>query len=156
MDLINVVKTHPGWQKIKSKNCKQVVKSATLGKKEGLKYIAKLHVPIMPTTQEKEIVIGTTKYLLPYFVLEDYFITFAFESNTYQEDLNAHLIHCIGEKHFGNIRIRLVTTPDDLIDLKNNILRITGKEIKYLLDNFKNTKILKVKGEENLYFLELS
>lgn len=132
MELINGKKEFnltgsKGWDKQKHVNCEEVQHLASEGKEDALIYIAKLNVPMLPKlTGNKEIVLGTTKYLLPYFVLTDYFRTFAFKEDVWTEKINSLLVHCIGTNYFQTNMIRLVTTPDDIHDDKG--LRITGKE----------------------------
>lgn len=106
------------------------------GRVEAIDYIAKLNVPLYPTNNTKQIVLGTTKYLLPYFILKDSFITFAFKSHVWSEDLNKLLINCIGLHYFKDNIIRLITTPDEMYDANNNP-RTTAKELGMLLGSFK-------------------
>lgn len=153
---LNFILNKKGWEKVKSDSliCKNI-KKISKNNKEAINYIAKLNVPSLPKIGKKEIVLGTTKHLLPYYILTDYFITFAFDTNIYTENLNTILIDCIGNGYFESNLIRIVTTPDDIIDKNTNELRIIGKEIKYLIDNFP-IKIYKLKETKNIYYITLS
>lgn len=147
------LKDKKSWPKVSSnyKTCGKISKIAHAGKKEALEYIAKLNVPLLPNGSEKQVVIGTTKYLLPYFILSNYFITFAFKEKVWKEELNAILIDCIGNGYFNTNSIRVLTTISDIIR-PDGSLSITGRELKYLIDFFK-IKMYKLRGEENVYFL---
>lgn len=119
----------------------------------AIKYIAKLNIPLLPKNKShKQVVLGTTKYLLPYFCLTDYFEVFALAPNDWTIDKNNMLINTIVKLN-ENI-IRLITTPENLMD-SDNSLRITGKELCILLNN--NYEIYKLINNEytieNVYFL---
>jgi len=93
-----------------------------------IEYAARLSVPLLPKKGHDQIVIGTTKYLLPYGILSDYFKTFAIKPELWTMEKNMFLIECIASKFINNSIIRIVTTPNDLIDSKHNY-RITANEI---------------------------
>jgi hypothetical protein len=133
------------------KNYKKFTKKKQLS--NAIKYIAKLNIPLLPKNKKnKQVVLGTTKYLLPYFCLRDYFQVFALDPNNWSIDKNNMLINTIVKSN-ENI-IRLITTPEDLIN-KDNSLRITGTELCILLNN--NYIIYKLTNDktisENIYFL---
>jgi hypothetical protein len=132
------------------KKCKEITILFTLGKKEGIEYSAKLNIHLLPKT--KEIVLGTSKYLLPYTILNKYFITFACPSNNWTLNKNYNLIHCICNKYFGSHIIRIITTPKDLID-KNKNYRITAHELCIIKYNY-NYNFYKLISDEfnNIYF----
>ena len=118
----------------------------------AIKYIAKLNVPLMPKSKKKQIVLGTTKYLLPYFCLTDHFEVFALDPTDWSMDKNNRLINTIVK--CNEKVIRLITLPESLIN-KDNSLRITGTEICILLNN--DYEIYRFVNEEktieNVYFL---
>lgn len=114
-------------------------------------YAAKLNIPLLPRMGTKQVVLGTTKYLLPYGILSDYFITFAIKPELWTLEKNISLIECLAIKFIDNNIIRIVTTPSDLVDEKNNY-RITATEI-CILKNY-NYFFYKYDSEEfnNIYF----
>ena len=60
----------------------------------AIQYISKLNVPLLPKNKSnKQVVLGTTKYLLPYFCLTDYFEVFALDPNDWTLDKNNMLIN---------------------------------------------------------------
>ena len=155
----NFLNTKKTWNKVKTNNKKcKYIDDISNKKEAAIEYIAKLNVPALPKKDNKEIVLGTTKYLLPYYILTDYFITFAFDINIYTEQLNTILIDCIGNGYFNSKMIRIITTPDDIVDNNNNNnndnIKIMGKEIKYLMDNF-SIKIYKLIDATNIYYITL-
>lgn len=133
------------------KNYKKFTKKQNL--LNAIKYIAKLNIPLLPKNKSnKQVVLGTTKYLLPYFCLKDYFEVFALGPTDWTIDKNNMLINTIIKLN-KNI-IRLITTPENLID-NDNSLRITGKELCILLNN--DYEIYKLINNEyiieNIYFI---
>ena len=86
---------------------------------------AKLNVPLLPNKDSKQLVIGTTKHLLPYALLPGYFNTFAVNQDAV--DANELLV-CFASKFIKNDIIRIVTTPLELVDVTKNY-RITAREI---------------------------
>lgn len=94
----------------------------------AIEYAARLNVPLLPKGGRNQIVIGTTKYLLPYGILSDYFNTFAIKPELWTMEKNMFLIECIASQFIGHNIIRIVTTPNELVDSKNNY-RITANEI---------------------------
>jgi hypothetical protein len=131
-------KTYNNWSKITERN-------------NAENYIAKLNIPLLP--KKKQVVIGTTKFLLPYFHLKDKFTIFAVDPKKWTIDDNNNAIHTIGL--LNEPIIRLVTTPDSLFD-NNNKLRITSIEL-CILFNIYNYEIYEyINNEEyfgNIYFL---
>ncbi len=116
-----------------------------------IEFCAKLNVPLIP--KKKQIVLGTTKYLLPYIILNKYFITFAAAPNDWTLKRNYNLIECICEKYYGtNIILRIVTTPTDLVNSENNY-RITGHELCLIKYKY-NYNFYKLESNEfnNIYF----
>ena len=103
-----------------------------------------LNIPLLPN--KKQVVIGTTKFLLPYF-LNDKFNVFALAPKKWTLEDNNNLIHTIGE--FNEPIVRLVTTPKKLID-DNNKIRITGLELCILFKIY-NYEIYEYKNNTNYY-----
>jgi hypothetical protein len=133
------------------KNYKKFTKKQNLS--NAIEYIAKLNIPLLPkNNSNKQVVIGTTKYLLPYFCLPDYFEVFSLDTNDWTINKNNMLINTIIKLN-ENI-IRLITTPESLINTDNS-LRVSGKEICILLNN--DYEIYKLINNahtiENIYFL---
>ena len=129
------------------KNYKKFTKKRNLS--NAVKYIAKLNIPLLPT-KTKQVVLGTTKYLLPYFCLPEMFEVFALDPIDWSLDKNNRLINTIVKLNENSIR--LVTTPDSLIN-PDNSLRITGKELCILLNNDYEIYKLVNKEHANIYFL---
>jgi len=130
------------------KKCKSIDSRSHTGKQFALSYAAKLNVPLLPKNGKLQIVLGTTKYLLPYAVLPTYFKTFCVKPQEWTLDKNLCLIECISKGFIESDVIRFVTTPKDLFD-KNNSYRITAEEIcvfkkydyrfyKYISEEFDN------------------
>ena len=94
----------------------------------AIQIAARMNVPLIPKKESKQVVIGTTKYLLPYAVLSDSFSMFAIKQEHWSLERNMMLIECIASKFIDNNIIRLVTTPSELVDAKQGY-RITAKEI---------------------------
>ena len=70
----NFLNTKKTWNKVKTNNKKcKYIDDISNKKEAAIEYIAKLNVPALPKKDNKEIVLGTTKYLLPYYILTDYF-----------------------------------------------------------------------------------
>lgn len=121
------------------------------GKRIAIEYAAKLNVPLLPKQGTTQIVLGTTKYLLPYTLLPKYFKLFVVNPHLWSLESNLNMIECIGKQFIHADIIRFVTTPEDLID-KANHYRITAEEIcifkKY------NYKFYKYNSKEfnNIYF----
>jgi len=113
-------------------------------KENAIKYISMLNIPLLPN--KKQVVIGTTKFLLPYF-LNDKFNVFALAPKKWTLEDNNNLIHTIGE--FNEPIVRLVTTPKNLID-DNNKIRITGLELCILFKIY-NYEIYEYKNNTNYY-----
>ncbi len=115
--------------------------------KNAIIYTAKLNVPLLPKT--KQVVLGTTKYLLPYFCLTDYFYIFVVNTKIWNINLNNSLINIICK--LNEKIIRLVTTPKDMID-NNNKLRVTAIELCILFQN--NYEIYKLINNEQLELID--
>jgi hypothetical protein len=138
--------------------CNKVRKMSQENITDVVRYSALLNIPFankLLQNDPKQIVLGNTKYLLPYYICNDLFDAFAFKPEKWSEELNAILMHCLVREtdDNSNIVIRLVTTPKDIYDKDNNI-RITGKEIAVILNKYA-LKIVKLKSEEtdNIYFI---
>ena len=119
-------------------------------KKNAIKYISKLNIPLLPN--KKQAVIGTTKFLLPYFIYENKFKIFAVAPKKWTLEDNNNLIHTIGK--LNEPIVRLVTTPKNLID-DNNKIRITGLELCILFKIY-NYEIYEYNNKNyygNIYFL---
>jgi hypothetical protein len=112
-------------------------------RKKAIDYIAKLNVPLLP--KKKQVVLGTTKYLLPYFCLPNYFNIFAVDPDDWTMDKNNKLIHTIIA--LNEPIIRVVTKPSELIN--EGTLRVTSKELCILFHDY---EIYKLK-DETIYFL---
>jgi hypothetical protein len=94
----------------------------------AMEFSALLNVPLLPKKNSGQIVLGNTKYLLPYAVLHDYFNMFAIPPGEWTKERNFLLLECIALKYIDTPIIRLITTPKDLVDEKNTY-RITAYEI---------------------------
>jgi hypothetical protein len=133
------------------KNYKKFTKKKNI--LNAIQYISKLNIPLLPKNKSnKQVVFGTTKYLLPYFCLTDYFEVFALDPNNWTLDKNNMLLNTIVKLN-ENV-IRLVSSSENMIN-NDNSLRITAKEICILLNN--NYEIYKLLNNnamiENIYFL---
>lgn len=117
----------------------------------AIQFSARLNIPLLPKRGSNQIVIGTTKYLLPYAVLSDYFNMFAIKPKDWTLDRNMLLIECMALKFIDSPIIRIVTTPSELVDEKQ-AYRVTAKEICIL--NKYNYKFYKYDSNEftNVYF----
>jgi hypothetical protein len=111
--------------------------------KIAIQYIAKLNVPLLP--KKKQVVLGTTKYLLPYFCLPDYFNVFALDPKDWTIDKNNRLIHTIVS--LNEPIIRLITKPEHLIH-EDGTLRVTGTELCILFHDYEIYKL-----NAGIYFL---
>jgi hypothetical protein len=116
-----------------------------------IEFAARLNVPLIPKRGAKQIVIGTTKYLLPYALLPEYFNMFAIKADAWTIDNNMYLIECMANKFIDSDIIRIITTPNDLIDRENNY-RITAKEICILKTYGYNFYKYNSKEFTNVYF----
>jgi hypothetical protein len=110
------------------KRCKSIEARSHSGKRIALEYAAKLNVPLLPRSGSKQIVIGTTKYLLPYAILPKYFKTFCVKPELWTLDNNLSLIECIAKRFIVSDIIRCVTTPKELVN-ETNQYRVTAEEI---------------------------
>lgn len=74
-------------KRITRKLCKnnQKMWSTSNAKHIGIEYVAKLNVPLLPTHGVKQTVLGTSKYLLPYLVLNKYFNIFVIDPNKWTD-----------------------------------------------------------------------
>ena len=84
---------------------------------------------ILLFSKKKQIVIGNTKHLLPYFNLPKHFIVLCMNVKKWNWEINQLLIDCFALNYFnaGNV-IRLLTTPSSFKN-EDGELRITAKEI---------------------------
>ena len=116
-------------------------------------FISKQNIPFFPNTKNKQTVIGTSKFLLPYFYLKKYFNIFSVNVNKWTIEDNINLIHHIGI--LNEPIVRLITTPKHLINKYNN-LRVTSIELCVLFNKY-NYKIYRFKKDTqyfgNIYFL---
>ena len=110
------------------KRCKTFLTKFHTGVLEGIEYSAKLNVPLLPKIGCKQVVIGRTKNLLPYFVLKDYFRVFVIKPTKWAMGENLQLIDCLSKKWISNKVIRIVCTPSELVDEHKNY-RVTAEEI---------------------------
>jgi len=94
----------------------------------AIEYAARLNVPLLPPKGRSQIVIGTTKYLLPYGILSDFFHIFAIKPEMWTMERNMLLIECIASQWIEHSILRIVTTPNELVDSKHTY-RITAHEI---------------------------
>lgn len=124
-----------------------------------LKFAAKINIPLFPNTAKagcKQIVLGSTKFLLPYLVLPQHFIVLSSKPDVWSEKLNNTYMFCVAIDFFNKqscaMPIRLVTTPDNMRSKTG--MRITAKEICQL-NNMYNLTFYKYISDEhiNLYFL---
>lgn len=133
------------------KFCNSINRRFHTGKKVALEYVAKLNVPLMPKQGSNQIVLGTTKYLLPYVILTKYFKMFSIKPEKWTMGMNMSLIECIAKQFIENDIIRFVTTPADLID-KNNNYRVTAQEICMLKQYNYNFYKYNSSEYDNIYF----
>lgn len=138
--------------------CNKVRKMSQENITDVVRYSALLNIPFankLLQNDSKQIVLGNTKYLLPYYICNDLFDAFAFKPEKWSEELNAIFMHCLIRETSdnSNIVIRLVTTPKYIYDKDKNI-RVTGKEIAVILNKY-SLKIVKLKSEDinNIYFI---
>ena len=110
------------------KSCKSLSRQWHIVKRDAITYAAKLNVPLLPKNGEQQIVLGTSKYLLPYIMLPTYFNTFYINPEVWTLEANLSLIECIAKKFIKFNVIRFVTTPKDLL-YDDNHYRITAEEI---------------------------
>ena len=138
-------------KKMTQKNCKSINKQFHTGVTKGILYAARLNIPLLPKPNKKQIVLGTTKNLLPYIVLTKYFKMFVIEASKWTMEKNMNLIECIAKQYIEADIIRFVTTPSELIDPNNNY-RVTAQEI-CLLKKY-NFHFYKYNSKEfdNVYF----
>ena len=97
--------------------------------KDSIEWSAKLNIPLFPTSKKKQIVIGNTKHLLPYFNLPKHFIVLCMNVKKWNWEINQLLIDCFALNYFnaGNV-IRLLTTPSSFKNEDGELI-ITAKEI---------------------------
>jgi len=138
------------YKEDKKSKCEKISKYFTSPGLNEIILCAKLNVPLIP--KKKQIVLGTTKYLLPYIILNKYFITFAAAPKDWTLKLNYNLIECICDKYFGTNTIRIITTPKDLVNVENNY-RITGHELCLIKYKY-NYNFYKLESNkfDNIYF----
>lgn len=129
------------------------------GKRNTIKYAAKLNIPLMPSASKcKQVVLGSTKFLLPYLLLPEHFVVLSSKPNVWTEKLNNIYMFCIAMDYFnknkdcGAMPIRLVTTPEYMRSKAG--MRITAKEICQL-KNIYNLTFYKLESNEhnNIYFI---
>jgi hypothetical protein len=117
----------------------------------AMEYISKSNLPLLP--KDKQVVIGTTKFLLPYFYLNKHFNVLAVDDSKWTIQDNNNFIHTIGL--LNEPIIRLITTPGNLINKKNK-LRITSIELCILFEKY-NYEIFRLNTDDqyygNIYFL---
>lgn len=136
---------------ITRKVCSSMERKFHTGKRVALEFVAKLNVPLLPKKGSNQIVLGTTKYLLPYVILPQYFKMFYIKPEQWSLEKNMSLIECIARQYIEHSIIRFVTTPEDLIDKKNNY-RITAEEICLLKKYKYNFYKYNSKEYNNIYF----
>lgn len=150
---VNLKKTK---KKFILKNCKKNKKLFFEKPKLSIEYSAKLNIPLFPTSKKKQVVLGNTKNMLPYFNLPNKFITLYMDPNKWSWELNELLINCFALNYFntGNV-IRLLTKPS-FFKNDDGELRITAKEICILKHKY-NLNIYKFINKEydNIYFIAL-
>ena len=138
------------------KKCKKHKKLFFEKPKLSIEYSAKMNIPLFPTSKKKQLVIGNTKNMLPYFNLPNKFITLYMNPKKWTWELNQLLIDCFALNYFnaGNV-IRLVTNPSFFKNDDGELI-ITAKEIcilkhKYKLNIYKYIN----KQHDNVYFIAL-
>ena len=150
---INLKKTS---KKHTFKNCKKNKKLFFEKPKLSIEWSAKLNIPLFPTSKKKQVVLGNTKNMLPYFNLPNKFITLYMDPKKWNWKLNQLLIDCFALNYFnaGNV-IRLITNPSNFKN-DDGELRITAKEICILKHKY-NLNIYKYINKEfdNIYFIAL-
>ena len=138
------------------KKCKKHKKLLFEKPKLSIEYSAKMNIPLFPTSKKKQLVIGNTKNMLPYFNLPNKFITLYMNPKKWTWELNQLLIDCFALNYFnaGNV-IRLVTNPSFFKNDDGELI-ITAKEICILKHKY-NLNIYKYINQEydNIYFIAL-
>ena len=109
---------------------------------------SKLNVPLLPKGKRRQPVIGTYKYLLPYFTLNKYFKVLALEKRGWTLQENVDFIHSLGITN--EPIIRLLITPDSLVDKENNY-RVTAMELCILFYKY-GYELYQLKTKKNEYF----
>ena len=133
--------------------CAKNIKNFFSERENTIKVAAKINIPLFPKTECKQIVLGSTKFLLPYLVLPQHFIVL---SSKPDEKLNNTYMFCVAMDYFNKqscaMPIRLVTTLDNMRSKSG--MRIMAKEICQL-KNMYNLTFYKYTSDEhtNLYFL---
>ena len=150
---INLKKTS---KKTTFKNCKKNKKLFFEKPKMSIEWAAKENIPLFPTSKKKQMVLGNTKYLLPYLNLPKQFVVLHMDPKKWSWELNKIFIDCYAWNYFntGNV-IRLITSPK-LLKNEQGELRITAREIcilkhKYKLNIYKYIN----KQHDNVYFIAL-
>lgn len=77
---------------ITRKMCSSMERKFHTGKRVALEYVAKLNVPLLPKKGSNQIVLGTTKNLLPYVILPQYFKMFYIKPDLWSLNDNMTLI----------------------------------------------------------------
>jgi hypothetical protein len=134
--------------------CKNLKPRFSSNTKKAIQFAAKVNIPLYPRAGEKEVVLGTTKYLLPYYVCDKEFVTFTVPDELWNLKLNMQFLDCLMMDVFSKSDvIRLVTTRRDLMTDQGG-LRVTAKEICYLKHKYQ-LKFYKLihKDHDNIYFL---
>lgn len=134
--------------------CKQMTPQFSSNTKKAIEFAAKANIPLYPQKGQKEVVLGTSKYLLPYYVCEEDFVTFTVPDELWNLKLNMQFLDCTIMGIFSDSDvIRLVTTQRDLFNDKGG-LRVTAKEICYLKHKY-GLKFYKLidKEHDNVFFL---
>jgi len=142
------------------RKCEKNKKQFFAGRKNTIKYAAKLNIPLFPSEAKcKQVVLGTTKLLLPYLVLPEHFIVLSSKPDVWSEELNNTYMFCSAMDFFNknncSMPIRLIITPDYMRTDKNR-LRISAKEICQLQHIYNLTFYKYVTDDEehqNVYFI---
>ena len=128
------------------KNQKENYRFINNNEERNFQNTAKLKM--IPNSKRKQPVIGTYKYLLPYFTLNKHFKVLALEKKGWTLQENVDFIHNLGIT--DEPIIRLLTTPDSLVDKKNNY-RVTALELCILFYKY-DYELYQLKTKKNEYF----
>lgn len=138
-------------------DCKRLKPQFSSNTKKAIRFAATSNIPLLPrinSKEDREVVLGTSRYLLPYYVCDDLFMTFTVPDEMWNLKLNMQFLDCVLAGAFSDTDIiRLVTTKRDLKNDQGG-LRVTAKEICYIKHKY-GLKFYKLLDQEykNIFFL---